>query len=109
MTELFPNFSSCRINRRSQPCTSCCTSCCSSGQWWEALPLLVSAFPFISVQLWEWQLEELAMYFLLHSEAANLRHLPEALWFIFWCLRNSPDKMGQARHRAGASALETAC
>jgi len=48
-------------------------------------------------QLWEWQLEELALYFLLYSEAANLRHLPELLWFLFWVLRNSPAKMGQAR------------
>lgn len=48
-------------------------------------------------QIWEWQLEELALYFLLYTEAANLRHLPEALWFLFWILRNSPHKMAQAR------------
>lgn len=49
------------------------------------------------MQLWEWQLEELALYFLLHSEASNLRHLPECLWFIMWCMRNSGEKMKQAR------------
>lgn len=47
------------------------------------------------MQMWEWQLEELALYFLLYTEAANLRHLPEALWFLFWVLRNSPHRMAQ--------------
>lgn len=38
---------------------------------------------------WEFLLEELALYFLIYSEAANLRHMPEAMWFIFWIVRNS--------------------
>ena len=50
-----------------------------------------------TTQMWEWQLEELALYFLLYTEAANLRHLPEALWFLFWVLRNSPHRMAQVR------------
>jgi hypothetical protein len=44
---------------------------------------------------WEYLLEELALYFLMYSEGANLRHTPEALWFIFWCLRNSYDRQLQ--------------
>ena len=46
-------------------------------------------------QEWEWQLEELALYFLLWSEAANLRHLPECLWFHYWILRNSHMRMAE--------------
>jgi hypothetical protein len=46
-------------------------------------------------QEWEYLLEELALYFLMYSEGANLRHTPEALWFIFWCLRNSYDRQLQ--------------
>ncbi|PNH09352.1 hypothetical protein TSOC_004041 [Tetrabaena socialis] len=33
---------------------------------------------------------ELALYFLLYSEAANLRHTPELLWFLFWAAAHSP-------------------
>ncbi len=46
-------------------------------------------------QEWEYLLEELALYFLMYSEGANLRHTPEALWFLFWCLRNSHEKQMQ--------------
>ena len=46
-------------------------------------------------QLWEYQLEELALYFLLYTEAANLRHLPEGLWFLFWIFRNSAARMAE--------------
>ncbi len=48
-------------------------------------------------QHWELQLQELAMYLLLYTEAANLRHLPECLWFMFWAMRNSRVKMGEVR------------
>ena len=51
----------------------------------------------IGAQLWEYQLEELALYFLLYTEGANLRHLPEGLWFLFWVLRNSAARMGEVR------------
>lgn len=44
---------------------------------------------------WEYLLEELALYFLMYSEAANLRHTPEALWFVYWCLRNSHERQMQ--------------
>ena len=57
------------------------------------------------LQLWEWQLEELALYYLLYSEAANVRHLSEALWFLFWVLRNSPAKMGQVGIRPVDTAI----
>ncbi|PNH01232.1 hypothetical protein TSOC_012892 [Tetrabaena socialis] len=33
---------------------------------------------------------ELSLYFLLYSEAANLRHTPELMWFLFWAAANSP-------------------
>lgn len=32
---------------------------------------------------------------MIYSESANLRHTPEALWFVFWLLRNSRDKINQ--------------
>ncbi|GLC38942.1 hypothetical protein PLESTB_000464000 [Pleodorina starrii] len=35
-------------------------------------------------------LSELALYFLLYSEAANLRHTPELMWFLFWAAVHSP-------------------
>ncbi len=38
--------------------------------------------PIATLQHWELQLQELAMYLLLWTEAANLRHLPECLWFL---------------------------
>ncbi len=50
--------------------------------------------PFLP-QDWEYLLEELALYFLVYSEAANLRHMPEALWFLFWVMRNSRTTMNQ--------------
>ncbi len=45
-----------------------------------------------SVLEWEYRLEELALYFLIYTEAANIRHCPELLWFLFWILRNSLDR-----------------
>ena len=30
-------------------------------------------------------LSELALYFLIYTEASSLRHTPELLWFIYWC------------------------
>ena len=43
----------------------------------------------LDLEEWELLLDELSLYFLVYSEAANLRHLPEGLWFLYWCLRNS--------------------
>lgn len=48
-------------------------------------------------RVWEWMLEELAIYFLLHAKGANLRHVPEGLWFLFWTMRNSPRRPGLVR------------
>jgi hypothetical protein len=56
--------------------------------------LLVSS-PCSPQQEWEYLLEELALWFLMYSEGANLRHVPEALWFLYWCLRNSHEKQMQ--------------
>ncbi|GAX79706.1 hypothetical protein CEUSTIGMA_g7147.t1 [Chlamydomonas eustigma] len=36
-------------------------------------------------------LMELSTYFLLWSEAANLRHCPEAMWFFYHCMVMSPE------------------
>jgi len=44
---------------------------------------------------WEYLLEELSLYFLIYSEAANLRHMPEAVWFLFWIVRNSQQRIAQ--------------
>ena len=48
-----------------------------------------------SVLEWEFLLEELALYFLIYSEAANLRHMPEAMWFVYWIVRNSQNRIAQ--------------
>ena len=32
---------------------------------------------------------DLALFFCIWTEASNLRHLPEALWFFFWAARQS--------------------
>ncbi|KAG2500434.1 hypothetical protein HYH03_002002 [Edaphochlamys debaryana] len=34
---------------------------------------------------------ELALWWLLHTESANLRHTPEALWFLFFCASVSDE------------------
>lgn len=53
------------------------------------------AWPRRCPQEWEYLLEELALWFLLYSEGANLRHVPEAMWFLYWCMRNSHEKQMQ--------------
>ncbi|GLI69231.1 hypothetical protein VaNZ11_013721 [Volvox africanus] len=53
---------------------------------------------------------ELALYFLIFTEAANLRFCSEAMWMIFWCMnhsyvmadlwnRGSPDRVPNGRDR----------
>lgn len=32
---------------------------------------------------------ELGLYFCIWTEAANLRYMPESIWFIFWTMRFS--------------------
>jgi 1,3-beta-glucan synthase subunit FKS1, domain-1 len=34
---------------------------------------------------------DLALYFCLWTEAANIKHMPETLWFLFWAMRHSPQ------------------
>ena len=29
---------------------------------------------------------DLCLYFCLWTEAANVKHMPEAMWFLFWCV-----------------------
>ncbi|KAG2500461.1 hypothetical protein HYH03_002028 [Edaphochlamys debaryana] len=36
-------------------------------------------------------LGDLALWWLLHTESANLRHTPEALWFLFYCASASDE------------------
>ncbi|KXZ42314.1 hypothetical protein GPECTOR_163g142 [Gonium pectorale] len=35
--------------------------------------------------------KELALYWLIHTESANLRHAPELLWFLFFCAQQSSE------------------
>ncbi|KAF5834980.1 hypothetical protein DUNSADRAFT_8080 [Dunaliella salina] len=32
---------------------------------------------------------ELSLYLLIYTESANLRHTPELLWFLYWCMNHS--------------------
>ena len=71
---------------------------CTHVELLPRLPQLeYEAFCEIRGQILEWEflLEELALYFLIYSEAANLRHMPEALWFIYWIVRNSQNRIAQ--------------
>ena len=34
-------------------------------------------------------ISELALYFLIYTESANMRFAPELLWFIYWCMSHS--------------------
>ncbi|GIL75226.1 hypothetical protein Vretimale_7896 [Volvox reticuliferus] len=34
-------------------------------------------------------LTELALYFLIYSESSSMRHTPELLWFLYWCMNHS--------------------
>ncbi|KAG2442515.1 hypothetical protein HXX76_002601 [Chlamydomonas incerta] len=43
---------------------------------------------------------ELCLYFLLYSEAANLRHTPELLWFLFWAAAHSEAMQRLCRNSA---------
>ncbi|GFR52418.1 hypothetical protein Agub_g14990 [Astrephomene gubernaculifera] len=36
-----------------------------------------------------YELADLALYWLVYSEAANLRHTPEMIWFIYYCAQSS--------------------
>ena len=58
-------------------------------------PVVLPPAPLYRLQEWEYLLEELALYFLMYSEGANLRHTPETLWFLYWCLRNSQERQMQ--------------
>ena len=33
-------------------------------------------------------LTELAVYFLIYTEASSMRHTPELSWFLYWCLNH---------------------
>jgi len=32
---------------------------------------------------------ELSLYLLIYTEASSLRHTPELLWFLYWCMNHS--------------------
>ncbi|GLI62082.1 hypothetical protein VaNZ11_004642 [Volvox africanus] len=34
-------------------------------------------------------LTELALYFLIYTESSSMRHTPELLWFLYWCMNHS--------------------
>ena len=41
--------------------------------------------PALSPEACHMLLCELALFFLIWTEAANVRHMPEAMWFLWWC------------------------
>jgi hypothetical protein len=46
-------------------------------------------------------LTELSLYYLIYTESSSMRHTPELLWFLFWCMnhRCAPAlEPGQAMH-----------
>ena len=47
---------------------------------------------------------ELSLYFLIWTEAANVRHCPEAMWFLFWCCCHAPAFVELSSTCAGACA-----
>lgn len=49
---------------------------------------------------WVLQLAQLALYFLLWTEAANLRHTPEVMWLLYHVCQSSNNfnKVGN-KHR----------
>ncbi|PNW85408.1 hypothetical protein CHLRE_03g185000v5 [Chlamydomonas reinhardtii] len=47
---------------------------------------------------------ELCLYFLLYSEAANLRHTPELLWFLFWAAAHSDTMQRLCRNSAALTS-----
>ncbi len=32
---------------------------------------------------------ELALWFLIYTESSSMRHTPELMWFIYWCMTTS--------------------
>lgn len=56
-------------------------------------------------------LAELALYFLMYSEAINLRHMPESLWFFYWLAAHAPEMQRFWGFRTGpaAPALDLLC
>ena len=48
--------------------------------------------------------QELCLYWLIYSEAANLRHTPEMLWFIFHCAQHSWQAKQASRWLMGCGA-----
>jgi 1,3-beta-glucan synthase subunit FKS1, domain-1 len=66
-------------------------------------PRVDIAFPTTDKDL---LLKELALYFLIYTEAANLREMPGVLWFVFHCLRNS-TRFKQVRSAHQSMLLST--
>jgi len=65
--------------------------------------------PFTGVDTGEWvrRLAELSLYFLLWTEAANLRHTPELLWLIYNIMLNSNNAI-KVGLQHGASGMQRA-
>lgn len=98
----------CRWHAPAAAAAACCWERPLLVWWLVVLPLPLAspsaddtrACPCLSViacplQEWEFLLEELSLWFLMYSEGANLRHTPEAMWFLYWCLRNSHERQMQ--------------
>lgn len=54
-------------------------------------PETLSAEDLGSAETTNVALLDLCLYFGLWTEAANLRHTPELVWFLFWCMRHSEN------------------
>lgn len=55
--------------------------------------------PLGSAQSTNAALLDLCLYFGLWTEAANLKHTPELMWFLFWCMRHSTNFLQLEQHR----------
>lgn len=46
---------------------------------------------------------DLCTFFCLWTEAANLRHMPESIWFFYWC-EHLTDAPSAAQHASATTA-----
>lgn len=72
-----------------QPYRQWCAHVDAQPQPSRTLATLTSS-PWASARAVNHLLHDLALWFLLWTEASSLRHMPEALWFVFHILQHSP-------------------
>eukprot|EP00892_Ulva_mutabilis_P001697 jgi/Ulvmu1/11528/UM078_0017.1 len=49
---------------------------------------------------------DLSAYFCLWTEAANLRHMPESIWFFYWSMQHSPNFEQLSEQLVGSSSKQ---